>query len=61
MSYPTDEDWEELTDKAWDDIDSMSVLKFYELCSSKDAIQLRSIISRTAGRMAEHFVNTGEW
>ena len=61
MPYPTDEDWEELTDTAWEKIDSMSVFKFYELCSSQDGIELQRIISRTAGRMAEHFVNTGEW
>ena len=61
MAYPSEEDWEELTDAALARIDKMSVPELEQLCNSNDHFVLAEIIYRVAGRMAERFVSEGEW
>jgi hypothetical protein len=61
VTYPTDEDWEELTEAALARIDKMSVPELEQQCNNKDHYVLAEIINRTAGRMAQRFVNEGEW
>ena len=61
MAYPTDEDWEELNEAAEARVEKMTVLEFEQFVNGRDHYRLVEIIQVAAGRMAEQFVNTGEW
>ena len=61
MAYPSDEDWEELNEAAEARIEKMSVREFEQIVNGRDHYRLAEIIQVAAGRMAERFVNEGEW